>query len=245
MTPMSPENNIIEIKELHKSYGARCVINNASLCIEQGQALAVVGENGAGKTTLLEILMGLRHADSGQVSILGQDALADNPKLREKIGFLSETVPFFDYLTVRQFLAFHRCFYSHWNDATASALLDTLKLDPKLKIANLSRGQKLRLGIVATLSHHPPLLILDEVTAGMDPLVRHQIISLIKEECKQHHTTVVFATNLLYQLQSFATHIVYLRDGVLSRPEPLDPTIDDMEAFFVSKFSGEFADNHG
>ncbi len=229
-------DSIIEIIGLKKSYDSQVVLRDVSLSVEQGQVVALVGENGAGKTTLLEIIMGLRHSDAGSVSVMGKDALVDGPALRGNIGFLSETVPFHEYMTIEQLLNFHSQFYKSWNDDTAAELLKKLKLDARVKIADLSRGQKLRAGIVTAISHHPRILIFDEVTAGMDPLVRHQLMSIIKNEQANYKTTVLFATNMLHQLQSFATHITLLQDGSLSAIKAIDVSITDLESYFVSLF---------
>lgn len=231
---------MLTINNLNKSYDSKVVLDNLCLDIAAGDIVALVGENGAGKTTLLEIIMNLRLADSGTIGIFGQDGAVDNPAVRQRMGFLSETIPFFGDWTLERIIRFHRQFYPRWEQPYADRLIDTLQLDTKQCYRDLSRGQKLRFGLVATLSHHPELILLDEITAGMDPIVRKQCLALLKSEASEHGTTILFATNLVSSMKGFASHLVFLRHASLS---PLLDTrtieSDDWDDYFIAHFDGE------
>lgn len=234
---MSSRDAVITISKLSKHYQKKPVLQDLNLVIHPGQSIALAGKNGAGKTTLIEIIMGLRFPSSGRVDILGRSALEDDPWIREQIGFLSETVPFYEEMSVAQQLAFHSQFYSNWDSELAEKLTEQLQVKPSATIENLSRGEKLRLGLVTAMSHRPPLLVLDEVTAGMDPLVREQLGVLLKETVSNSGTSILFATNLLYNAPEFCSHIAFLDHGRISEPEALENIDGNLETYFVERLN--------
>ena len=230
------QGRVVQLRGIKKAYAGKPVLDGVDLAVHAGQVLALVGENGAGKTSLLEILMNMRTADAGQAIIFGLNALKDNPAIRAQIGFLSETVPMFEEMSVSAALDFHGTFFDDWDNYFAHTLMDRLKLNASTRLAELSRGQKLRVGLITALAHHPKLFIFDEFTESPDPLVRHDILKLVHEEVENNGSTVIFATKLLNQLNGFATHITFLRNGKLDPVESLPGQEVDLEAWFISKY---------
>lgn len=226
---------VIDVINLTKRYADKVVLDRVNLQVLPGQVVALAGENGSGKTSLLEILMGLRPATSGSARVLGCDAAADPASARARIGFLSETVPFYPYFTIAETLAFHAAFFSDWDSQLAKQLLARLDLAPGARISTLSRGQKLRVGLVCAFAHRPALYLFDEVTAGMDPLVRADLFELLKEQIRDGAATVLFATNLLHQVHEIATHVVFLSERAMTTPEPVDATRANLELEFIRK----------
>ncbi len=226
---------VIDVVNLSKRYDTKTVFDRANLAISSGQVVALAGENGSGKTTLLEILMGLRPATSGRAYLLGEDVSMDHFSARSQVAFLSETVPFYPNFTVQETLDFHAAFYTNWDSGFAKQLIDRLRLLPTDQISELSRGQKLRVGLVCAFAHRPRLYLFDEITAGMDPLVRTELFDLLKEEIREKNATVLFATNLLHQVHEIATHIVYVIEHQLTQPESIAPGGANLETEFVRK----------
>lgn len=226
---------VIDVANLTKRYDDKVVLDRVNLQVFPRQVIALAGENGSGKTTLLEILMGLRPASAGGARVFDHNVSADHHAARERIGFLSETVPFYPYFTVGESLEFHSSFFPRWDDALARRLLARLNLAPRERIATLSRGQKLRVGLVCAFAHRPALFLFDEVTAGMDPLVRAELFELLKEQIRENDVTVLFATNLLHQVHEIATHVVFLTERMLTPPEPVDPSRANLEIEFIRK----------
>ncbi len=226
---------IIDVARLTKRYDDKLVLDCVDLRVYSGQVVALAGENGSGKTTLLEILMGLRPANAGSALVFGHDVGTDHVEARRQIGFLSETVPFYPYFTVGEALAFHAACFPGWDDAFAAQLLTRLRLNPVERIATLSRGQKLRVGLVCAFAHRPALFLFDEVTAGMDPLVRAELFELLKDHIHANNATVLFATNLLHQVNEVATHVVFVTERKLTPPEPIDRSHANLELEFIRK----------
>jgi len=208
--------SVIKLSGLYKRFGKLEVLKGLDLNVEEGDIFGLIGENGAGKTTTIKILLCLEHPQKGTAEIFGQNCSSDIDELRKEIGFVSETVFSPDYLTVRESIDFHKQFYPSWDDKYSDKLLDIFDLSPDVKVSTLSRGQYARLKLILAFSSRPRLLIIDEITAGLDALARHDLIIHLKEIISEENSTIFFATNLLYDLEKLATKIAFLEDGKIS-----------------------------
>ena len=144
-----------------------------------GTVLGLIGPNGAGKSTLLRILMGLVRADSGRVTVLGREMPADERWIKARAGFVSEDMALYGAATLGWHMQLVRDMHEGWDAALASELLDRFQLNPSQPVRGLSRGQHVKAMLLLAMARRAEVLILDEPTAGLDPVVRHEILTLL------------------------------------------------------------------
>jgi ABC-2 type transport system ATP-binding protein len=163
---------VIEIADLTRRFGTKDALSSVTLTFPRGGVYGLVGANGAGKTTLIKHVMGLLKAERGSVRIFGLDPVAAPVGVLSHIGYLSEENDLPGWMTVGELIRYTRAFYPKWDDAYAEELRKRFALDAGQKIKNLSKGQKARAGLLIALAHRPQLLVLDEPSSGLDPIVR-------------------------------------------------------------------------
>ena len=217
---------MISIQHICKSFGAQQVLKNVTLEIPKGQIVGLLGPNGAGKSTLMKILIGLWHADSGQVSA---------PK---RIGYLPENNPLYDEMYVTEYLQFMAGLTknSSFSGAAAdqsiiSSLIDRVGLTPEQHkhIRELSKGYRQRVGLAQALLGNPELLILDEPTTGLDPNQLVEIRSLIRDLGKER--TIILSTHIMQEVREMCDRVVILDHGAVKADRPIDQ-ITDLEQLF-------------
>ena len=191
------------------------ILNNLSFTIEPGQFVTILGENGAGKTTLLDLIMGFSKSTAGSISIADQNPYEDHWKLRQDICYLSEKVDIPADISVAEFLDFNRFFYKNYSKKIESELCKTFKMNKNLRIGNLSAGETRRAQIVGALSSEPKLIIVDEITAVLDIVGRRRFMDVLFHLVKEKKCTVVMATNILEDLESYISHLFLLSKGEL------------------------------
>src|SRR5258708_34264613 len=187
-----------------------------------GAVYGLVGANGAGKTTLIKPILGLLRAESGSVRVLGLDPVADPVGVLSRIGYLSEENDLPGWMRVDELIRYQRAFYPRWDDAYAEELRQTFALDPTAKIKNLSKGQKARAGLLIALAYRPELLVLDEPSSGLDPIVRRDILGAIIRTIANEGRTVLFSSHLLDEVEQVADHVTMISQGRIALSAPLD-----------------------
>jgi ABC-2 type transport system ATP-binding protein len=217
--------NVIEIQDLSRKFGNETALQNVTLDIRQGGVLGLVGENGAGKTTLLKHTLGLFKAQQGSVRVFGLDPVLHPVEVLSQIGYLSENHDLVEWMRIGELLDYRRAFFSTWDTAYADELLQTFDLTRKQKIKTLSRGQHARVGLILALAHRPDLLILDEPSSGLDPVVRRDILGAIIRTVADEGRTVVFSSHLLDEVQRVADTIAMLHHGELVLVDELDDVL--------------------
>lgn len=205
----------IEIDSLTVRFGRRCALQDLSLSVERGTIFGFLGENGAGKTTTLRVLMGLLRPTSGRVRVLGEEPLGGNPELLQRIGYVSDDRAMYRWMRVREILRFNGALYRGWDEAAVNAMLEEFELDPSQKIKHLSRGQLAKLALLAALAPHPELLILDEASSGLDPVVRRTILEKLITVASEEGTTIFLSSHLIEEVDRLAERIGILCRGRL------------------------------
>ena len=181
-----------------------------------------MGANGAGKTTLIRHILGLLKAESGTVRVFDRDPVDDPVGVLSRIGYLSEENDLPGWMRVDELLRYTRAFYPSWDDAYAAELARSFALDGSGKIKTLSKGQKARAGLVVALAHRPELLVLDEPSSGLDPIVRRDILGAVLRTIADEGRTVLFSSHLLDEVEEVADHVTMIDHGRIVLSAPLE-----------------------
>lgn len=211
---------VVDISQLSRRFGAKQALSSVTLSLSRGGVYGLVGANGAGKTTLIKHILGLLRAESGSVRVFGLDPAAHPVGVLSRIGYLSEENDLPDWMRVDELMRYTRAFYPEWDDAYAEELWERFALDPAAKIKSLSKGQKARAGLVVALAYRPELLVLDEPSSGLDPIVRRDILGAVMRTIAEEGRTVLFSSHLLDEVEEVADHVTMMTHGriVLSAP---------------------------
>ncbi|MFM7628011.1 MAG: gliding motility-associated ABC transporter ATP-binding subunit GldA [Algoriphagus sp.] len=206
----------LQVSSLSKQYGKQQVLDEVSFSASPGRILGFLGPNGAGKSTTLKIITGYLSADSGAVTLLGEDALSHPKKLAARIGYLPENNPLYLDTYVREFLVFSGGIYgmksTDFRHRTEELIRKTgLQAEQHKKIGQLSKGYRQRVGIARALLHDPDLVILDEPTTGLDPNQLVEIRSLIQEVAE--NKTLIFSTHIMQEVEAICQDVVIINKG--------------------------------
>ncbi|BBO30742.1 ABC transporter ATP-binding protein [Lacipirellula parvula] len=203
----------IEVNRLTRQFGAKMALNDVSLTVPTGGVFGLIGGNGAGKTTLIKHLLGMLRAEQGSVRVFGQDPIANPVGVLGRIGYLSEDRDLPDWMRVRELMNYTQAFFPNWDERYAEELREAFDLNPDARIKTLSRGQRARAGLLAALAHRPPLLVLDEPSSGLDPVVRRDILSAIIRTIAEEGRTVLFSSHLLDEVERVADRVAIIHQG--------------------------------
>ncbi len=218
--------NAIEIKNLCKSY-KDFEINNLNLTLPGGYIMGLVGENGAGKSTTIKLILNMVQKDSGSITVLGRDN-GDNFELtKEDIGVVLDEVGFSFYFTARDIDKIMSHTYKNWSSEQFYAYLKRLSLPDNKKFKDLSRGMKMKLGIAAALSHDAKLLILDEATNGLDPVVRDEVTDLFMEFTRDESHSILISSHIVSDLEKICDYIAFMHKGKIILCEEKDKLRED------------------
>ena len=204
--------SIIEVSHLTKYYGKSRGIVDVSFAEEEGEIFGFIGPNGAGKSTTIRLLLSLIHPTSGSASIFGKDVTTHGPEIRQQIGYLPSEVFYYEGMKVIDLLKYSASFFPGDHTKRIKDLSELMELEMNRKISDLSYGNKKKVGIVQGLLHSPKLLLLDEPTAGLDPLMQRKFFDLIREENKRG-VTVFFSSHILGEVQRLCNRVGIIREG--------------------------------
>jgi ABC-2 type transport system ATP-binding protein len=215
-------SGVVEVAGLSRRFGRIQALDNVNLDVPRGAVFGLVGENGAGKTTLIKHLLGLLKAQTGTVRVLGLDPVIEPVGVLARVGYLSEDRDMPDWMRTSELLRYLKAFYPGWDDGFAEDLRRQFDLDPRARIKTLSQGQRARLGLLAALAYRPELLILDEPSTGLDPIVRREILAAIIRTIAEEGRTVVFSSHLLDEVERVSDHVALIDRGRIVLSAPLD-----------------------
>jgi ABC-type multidrug transport system, ATPase component len=209
--------NVIELKHLTKNYGKSRGIIDVNLSVAQGEIFGFIGPNGAGKSTTIRALLGLIHPQSGSATIFGKSCF-DHPEVRKELGYLPSEVFYYEKMRVIDLLKYSASFYKKDCTKRIHELAKVMNLDLTRKIADLSYGNRKKVGIVQGLLHDPKLIILDEPTGGLDPLMQQKFFELIREENKKG-ATIFFSSHILTEVQRMCDRVAFIKEGRIIQVE--------------------------
>ncbi|MDD5178175.1 MAG: ABC transporter ATP-binding protein [Candidatus Nanoarchaeia archaeon] len=213
---------LIQFKDIFKRYGSNLVLNNLNFGINEGDIFGIIGLSGSGKTTILNTLIGFIRANSGQIIYKDQDISKNKKRIEQIAGFATQSCSFYQKLTVEENLHYFGKLYNMKREDIVKRideLLPLVELQPTKKVLakNLSTGMQRRLDIACAMIHHPQILILDEPTEDLDPVLRREILRLIRKINIEEGTTIIITSHLLNEIESICSRIAILHKGKMIR----------------------------
>ena len=213
--------NVLEIKNLIKSYPG-FTLDNLNLTLPSGCIMGLIGENGAGKSTTIKLILDMIHKDSGSIIILGKDNTDSIELTKEDIGVVMDEVGIPECLTVKQVGNVMKNTFRNWDDAEYARLAQKLALPDKKQFKEFSRGMKMKLGIAIALSHKAKLLILDEATSGLDPVVRDEVVEMFSDFTRDENHSILISSHIVSDLEKLCDYVAFLHKGKLLLCEEKD-----------------------
>jgi ABC-2 type transport system ATP-binding protein len=230
--------NVIETEQLTKSYGSHRGIIEVDLAVSEGEVFGFLGPNGAGKTTTIRTLLDLIRPTSGVARVFGIESSVDPVAIHKRIGYLPGEFTLYDRLTGAQHLAYFANLRGGVDRAYQADLVERLDLDPSRKFKEYSKGNKQKVGLVVALQHRPELLLLDEPTAGLDPLIQQSFFEVMKEAVAAG-TTVFLSSHILSEVEKSCSRVAIIREGRLVKVDTVDALRDLAHHQVELRFAGE------
>lgn len=216
----------LEIHELTKKY-EDFTLDHISFQVPSGSIVGLIGENGAGKTSTINAVLGLIKKDSGEIEILGENADNLSSPVKEEIGVVFDGSNFSEELTPVKLNKVLREVYSSWDQALFSKLLDQMEVPLSKKIKTFSKGMKMKLSIAVALAHHPKLLILDEATSGLDPVMRDDILDMFLDFVQDEEHSILVSSHITSDLEKVADYIVFIHKGKIIFAKSKDELLEN------------------
>ena len=209
-------DNILELHQVCKTFPkTNFTLDHVSFSIPYGSIMGFVGENGAGKTTTIGCVLNTVSKDSGTIKIFGKELADTDTELKEKIGVVYDGDNFPAYWTAEQLSDVMQGLYANWDNDLFKKYLNDFRLLPGQKIKSYSRGMTMKLAVAAALSHHPQLLILDEATSGLDPIMRDDMLDVFLEFVQDENHSILLSSHITSDLEKIADYITFIHNGKL------------------------------
>ncbi|MBP5605190.1 MAG: ABC transporter ATP-binding protein [Ruminiclostridium sp.] len=209
---MTEYENAIEIKGVTKKYDG-FTLNNVSFTVPKGSIMGFIGQNGAGKTTTIRSLLNIIKTDSGEIKLLGLDHIKDEYAIKERIAVVFDELPFHDSFTGIALSKMFAGLYGAWDEKNFFALCDRFGLPTKKKLGKFSKGMKMKMQIATALSHNAELLIMDEATTGLDPVVRNEILDMFREYLMEGDRSILMSSHITSDLEKIADCVTFIDKG--------------------------------
>ncbi|MEK4031328.1 ABC transporter ATP-binding protein [Pseudobacillus sp. FSL P4-0506] len=204
--------NVVELKNVTKRFKDFSV-KNINLQVKQGFVTGFIGANGAGKSTTIKMMMNLLKPDDGEVKIFGLDYTTHEKAIKERIGFVYDGNVFFEGLNLKDIKRIVAPAYKHWNDTLFYQYIEQFELPLNKAIKTFSKGMQMKASLAIALSHHAELIIMDEPTAGLDPIFRRELLELLQELMIDGQRTIFFSTHITTDLDRIADYIAFIQSG--------------------------------
>jgi len=227
--------SVIELVDVRKRFGRTTVLDGLSLQVRRGEVFGFLGRNGAGKSTAIRVLMGIVPADDGQVRLFGQPLGRGVVAARRRIGYVAQEQNMYPWMTPRVLGRFVRGFYPRWDETRWRRLNEAFGLPMKRRLGTFSGGMKAKLALALALSTCPELLILDEPTAGMDPVARREFLDLVREQTARDGATTFFSTHLIDEIEAIADRIAIVENGRAMYQGPLAPLAERTAGYSIAR----------
>lgn len=211
---LSPKDIAIEVKDLTKDYGKGRGVFDISFVVPKGKTFGYCGTNGAGKTTTLRHIMGFLKPDKGSVTVMGMDAWKESAKIKKLVGYLPGEIAFPPLESGSDFIQAQAELLGLEDMSKAEKIINALQLDPTANLKRMSKGMKQKTALVAAFMHSPDIILLDEPTTGLDPLMRDAFINIIKEE-KARGATIIMSNHMFDELEETCDYVGFIKDGHL------------------------------
>lgn len=209
---MSDYENAIVINGLTKKYDG-FTLDNVSFSVPKGSIMGFIGQNGAGKTTTIKALLNVIRPDSGTIEMLGMDNSTHELEIKEHIAAVFDEIPFHESFTADMLSVMFGGMYSTWDEKTYNAYLERFGLPRKKKLGKFSKGMKMKLQIATALSHGARLLIMDEATTGLDPVVRNEILDIFREYLQDAENSILMSSHITSDLEKIADCVTFIDKG--------------------------------
>lgn len=219
-------DNILEIKNLRKEYD-NFTLKDINFNLPKGYIMGFIGPNGAGKSTTIKLIMNLVKKTSGQIKLFGMDNEKYEIEVKNRIGFVYDENYYYDELTIDEMRKIIRPFYSKWDDSTFNNYINQFGLNLKDKIKKLSKGMKTKFALAMALSHNAELIIMDEPTAGLDPIFRREILDILYDLIQDEEKSIFFSTHITTDLEKIADYITFINNGEIVFSKEKDVVMDE------------------
>ena len=226
--------NALEIKNLTKHYGD-FTLDNLNLTLPSGCIMGLIGENGAGKSTTIKLILDMIRRDEGTITLLGQDNRENITLTKQDIGVVLDEVGIPACLSAVQVGKVMARTFTRWDKELYAQYLKKLNLPEKRPFKEYSKGMKMKLGIAVALSHHPKLLILDEATSGLDPVVRDEVVEMFSEFTRDEDHAVLISSHIVSDLEKICDYIAFLHQGKLMLCEEKDRLLEEYGLIHCSR----------
>lgn len=220
-------SNLLEIKNLSKSFGKKVVLRDISFNVPSGAIVGFIGDNGAGKSTTFKTVLQLISKDSGTVKIFGEENINKDAKNKGKIGVVFDAMNLPAHLTIKQLNKVFEKMFEFWDQDNFYRLVNTFSLPTNEKVDKFSRGMSMKLTIAVALSHNAKLLILDEATGGLDPSSREQVLEELKSFVNKSNGGILLSSHIMSDVEKIASHLIVIKDGEILLNEEKDKVLDN------------------
>lgn len=231
--------NILEISNLSKHYN-QFSLQDVSFSLKPGFIMGFIGPNGAGKSTTIKIIMNLIRKSSGDVEVFGLDHLQHEKEIKSRIGFVYDENHYYENLTIPQIEKIIAPFYKKWDRELFNKLIHDFQLPYKKKLKDFSKGMKMKFSLAIALSHNAELIIMDEPTAGLDPVFRSELLTLLSDIIQDENVSVFFSTHITTDLEKIADYITFINEGKIVFSETKDTVL---ETYAIVKGNKELLDD--
>lgn len=225
---------VIDIQNLKKYYGKTVGVEDVSLKIEEGKIYGFIGPNGAGKSTTIRTTLGLINKDGGKIYINGKEFDKDDLDIKNDIGYLPSEINLYNDFTIKQMFDYHESFYKRNLKQRREELVSLLHIDESKIISDLSLGNLKKVGIVLALMHEPKILILDEPTSGIDPIMQKTFHDILVEE-KKKNTTILYSSHVLSELSNICDVVGFIKDGKIIKEDTIENIKKDYFTYLTIK----------